>query len=922
MIPGLFRSVAILTNGYNILMQLITLKLFISPAPADYVPRPQLLRKLGQVPGYKLTILSAPAGFGKTTLLGAWFREKTVQSVRIQPCWLSLDPEDNDPGRFLEALLSSLEDAGISLDTASSFPPIVSTTNYRSVLNAVVRDLSNLPNEVVLAFDDYHVIENQEVHELVSRLIARAPQSFHILISTRTQPPFETGKLRVSGQLLEIGPADLRFTLDETRAYLHLSQDFSFPEKDIVTIAEKTEGWIAGLKMAVLAIRKSEDPSAFVKVLHGGHRYIFDYLMEQVLIQQPPEVKDFLIASSVVDSFNASLCDALIQEGNYPPGTSQRILAYLEQANLFIVPLDDERQWFRYHHLFSELLRSILRQTLPHKVSTLNRYASAWYERQRLIPDAVSHAIAAGDVERAARMISANVLLLVEQTELKTILLRLDALFSSGEVVEDPSLKIAYAWVLAFWGEMKRATDVLRTVEAQALPAADIHDKNERLGNLQAVQAYIQWVDGYHGRAVELGRQAEEQLSSSNTAVRALNLTTLASVLLKLDQYEEALQFAQQGVDIGKAINQPTIVMLAMTSLAYVYHDLGQIGKSSEVCESALEQADDYRRKHGRILASAAGVYAIQAHNFYWQHDLERAYWYARRALAFSEIWGQADITFVAAWIMARVLSARNNPEAALKVIEMVKQATPLLTEWTFYLVKLLEGHIYFECGNLEGARKTIGELTEFDGKINLDLANFYLHCDLSIKVLITDGEYENALDRIDQLLAHFKDNKGGYKTNALVLRAWACHKKGNDGEAISALETALQYAEPESHVLPFVETFQYLQKPLRSIAGKGLYKGMLDRIFAVCQVQASGQSNATNKSIRPDVENLIEPLTERELEILRLLNSHLSTPEIADMLAVSVNTVRTHIKSIYSKLGVHSRSTAIDVSKKLKLLA
>jgi LuxR family maltose regulon positive regulatory protein len=362
--------------------------------------------------------------------------------------------------------------------------------------------------------------------------------------------------------------------------------------------------------------------------------------------------------------------------------------------------------------------------------------------------------------------------------------------------------------------------------------------------------------------------------------------------------------------------------MLAATSLAYVYHDLGQISKSSEVCESALERADAYRRKHGRILPAAAGVYAIQAHNFYWQYDLERAYWYAKRAVTFSEIWGQMDIIIVAGWIMARVLSARNEPEAAFKVLETAWSTNKTSSEWDAYLEKLCNGYILFGAGNLEGTQRVVGELAEFEDKVYLDLSNFYLHWELSIKILIMDGKCDQALDRIDQLLAHFKDNRGGYKTNALVLRAWACHKMGNEGEALVALQTALHYAEPEVHVLPFVEALPYLEKPLRSIAAKGKYRQILEHIFSLRQASLSGQATILNQDIRPDGENLIEPLTERELEILRLLNSHLPTPEIADMLAVSVNTVRTHIKSIYSKLGVHSRSTAIAVSKKLKLLA
>ncbi len=916
------------TNGYNVFMQLITTKLFISPAPTDYVLRPQLLKKLGQIPRHRLAILSAPAGFGKTTLLGSWFREtvdkpannasKEDQSVWIQPCWLTLDPEDNDPGRFLEALLSSLEDAGIPLDTASSFLPIISTTNYSSVLNALVRDLSNSPNDIVLVFDDYHVIENRDVHQLVQHLIARGPQLFHLLISTRTQPPFETGKLRVSGQLLELGPADLRFTLDETREYLHLAPGISFTEKDIVTIAKKTEGWIAGLKMAVLAIQKSEDPAAFVKALNGSQRYIFDYLMEQVLAQQPPDVKEFLIATSIVERFNVSLCDMLIQAENHPPGTSQKILTYLERANLFIVPLDDERQWFRYHHLFSELLRSILQQTSAGKTLGLHRLACDWYESNRMIPEAVSHAIAAGDLERAAHMIEANVLLLVEQIELKTVLLQLDAFFSAGRFAENPSLRLAYAWLLLFSGEMKRAANALENVEDALGTMADSQARTELDGDLRAIQAYIEWSGGHHRRAVELARRAAEHLSASNTAVRALNLTTLANALSELAAYTEALLAGQQAVEIGNAVGQANIVMLASSALAYIYRNLGQIRKSSEICEQALEQAEEYRRRHGHILPAVASIYAIRASNFYRHYDLEQAFQFAKRGLAISEIWGQADTKMVASWTMATVLTARNEPEAALKVVETAKQTAQRASSWFSKLAKLSEGQIYRGIGDLDKATELARELVDFDAPVDPEFSAFYPLC---IEVLIANKECDKALSMTDEILGLLRDYSGGYKTIILVLQAWAYQCKGNKREAVSILETALQFAEAECDISAFIGRFQYIEDLLRNIEAKGAFKDILARIFAVQRVKASAQDNATNRDPDLDMESLIEPMTERELEILRLLNSHLPTPEIADMLAISVNTVRTHIKSIYSKLGVHSRSTAIGLSRKLKLL-
>jgi LuxR family maltose regulon positive regulatory protein len=314
-----------------------------------------------------------------------------------------------------------------------------------------------------------------------------------------------------------------------------------------------------------------------------------------------------------------------------------------------------------------------------------------------------------------------------------------------------------------------------------------------------------------------------------------------------------------------------------------------------------------------------ASVYPIQASNFYRQYHLEQAFQFGKRGLAISEIWGQADTKMVASWAMATILTARNEPEAALKIVETAKQTAQHASSWFSKLAKFIEAQIYFETGNMDKATKLARELVDFDAPVDPESSAFYPLC---IEVLIANKEYEKALGLIDQIMVLLKDSAGGNKTTILVLQAWAYQNKGNKREAVSTLETALQFAESDDHLSVFVSKFRYIEELLRTIEAKGVFKNILARIFAAQQARMSAQSNTINKDIHLDTESLIEPLTERELEILRLLNSHLPTPDIADMLALSVNTVRTHIKSIYAKLGVHSRTTAIDVSKKLKLLA
>ncbi len=426
-------------------------KFYIPPTPTGFVVRPQLLEKLDEALTHRLTLVSAPAGAGKTTLVSAWVQSARKKKAAIG--WLSLDEADNTPARFLEYLVACLEEGGAELDLAGYLPENGEQAQGENVPAGILRALVNLRQELILILDDYHLIRNQEIHAALGYILEHLPPRLHLVILTRSDPPLELARLRVSGQLLEVRMEHLRFSAQEAAAFLKMTAGVQLAESDISALNARAEGWVAGLQMAAISLRGRDDAAAFVAAFAGSHRFVFDYLLEQVLNRQTADVQAFLLKTAILDRLCAPLCDAVCGGGS----ASRELLDALERANLFLVPLDDERGWYRYHHLFSDLLKLMLEKTYPGQTVELHRRASRWFEAQRLLPEALRHALAAGDMELVARMVSTNVLALVEHTELMPILLQMETVPREKRESSLPWLEVAHAWGLAYTGQMERA---------------------------------------------------------------------------------------------------------------------------------------------------------------------------------------------------------------------------------------------------------------------------------------------------------------------------------------------------------------------------------------------------------------------------------------------------------------------------------
>jgi LuxR family maltose regulon positive regulatory protein len=874
---------------------LLPTKFYLPPTSTGFVLRPQILERLDETLTHRLTLVSAPAGAGKTTAVSAWAQSAHRQGRTFG--WLSLDEGDNTPERFLDYLLACLEEGGMLADTGE-------TTTFDQALAELIRELVALRREVILILDDYHHIQNPPIHTALQYLVDHAPPSFHLVMLTRSDPPLELARLRVAGQLAEIRMEHLRFSAAEAGAFLEKSAGVSLTDSDVAALNARTEGWIAGLQMAAISLRGAADPAAFVAAFAGSHRYVFDYLIEQVLNRQTPAVREFLLKTSVLERFSAPLCDAVAGTN----GAAGTLLDAMERANLFLVPLDNERGWYRYHHLFAELLKLMLDQAHPGLAAGLHRLAGQWFLAQGMLAEALHYSLAAGDMEMAARIVAENVLALVERAEIAPLLARIEAI-SPVQRARLPWLNVAYAWGLAYAGQNQPAVQVLSLAE-QHIEAIPDEMRGKLMGHIAAVRAYLAWTHGGRSaEAISFAETAEKLLPGDEIAVRALNLTTLGNALSQTNDDLRAAEILAQALSLAQQAGQSHVAMQAASGLAYALMLMGKPRRGQVVCEEAIALAEAYQRRNARPLTAVASVYAILARIWLEFAAFEKALSFARKAVALSELWGQLDTLMMSLQYLVYALAFTDQMAAAQERIQATRKLAQQGPPWHLMGLDLIELEMH-----LDSDPQNVGEIKrEAARKQETALKDSAI---LAARVLLKQNRPAEALEILECERAKF-DRYGNYlKVRCHILKALAHYQQKEQAAALNAIQQALEIAGPENLTLIFLREGAAMEKLLRLAQGRAIQPGFVARLLAAIETRHRHPEEPL-----PPTEALIEPLSERELEVLRHLNSYLSTPEIADLLVVSANTVRTHIKNIYGKLGVHGRSGAVKRARELGLL-
>jgi LuxR family transcriptional regulator, maltose regulon positive regulatory protein len=904
---------------------LLATKLHIPRTRPGFVARPRLADRLAQAHEGELTLVCAPAGFGKTALLADWAR-----GGQRPVAWLSLDEADNDPVRFWRHAAAALATVrpGIA-DRVAALLGGLQPTSFEAVVTTLVNELAGVTEEVVLVLDDYHLIQAPQVHASLGFLIDHLPPQLHLVLASRADPPLPLARLRARGQLVELRERDLRFTPGEAAELLRTTIGPDLPQAAIAALADRTEGWIAGLQLASLSLQGRTDIAAFVAGFSGSHRYVLDYLTEEVLDRQPQPLRGFLLETSVLERLSGPLCDAVCGRTD-----SQRLLEQVERANLFLLPLDEVRGWWRYHHLFADLLRARLAREQPERAPELHASAAAWCEQHGLLDDAVRHALAAGDAVWAARLIEQHFDAMLWRSEDVTFRRWLQAL--PAELVRSrPRLCLAQAYGAILSGRLEAAEPLVADAErALAATAEEPYEPSvgratSMLANLPAAitlaPAILACDRGDAERTAEFAQQALAHLTDADRTLRHFARYYLAMA----DWLRGRLPEAEQAL-AGLAAEQ---VAAGARYLAALYHYLGQVQRARGHLDAALrtyERTFGVATQDGRPLPPAGIAHVDIAEVLYERGELDAALDHATQGVALSRQLAWARQLAAGLAILAWIRHAQSDRAGALEAITEADEVQPspamvgLLNPLPALRARLALAH-----GQVGDAADWVQQrgLTP-DDQPSYPREGEYL---VLARVLLAQQAPERALGLLERLhgLAAAQGRTGSV-IELRALQALGLSASGDQPGALAALGEALTLGAPEGYLRVFVDEGPPMAALLHQLLA-GRRRERLALADAVPREYLARLADAFEQAglpVRPPVgrggvvvAGLVEPLTERELEVLRLLAAGAPNRAIAAQLVVTPETVKKHLSHLFDKLGAANRTQAVARARELGLL-
>jgi LuxR family transcriptional regulator, maltose regulon positive regulatory protein len=896
-------------NGQMILDQskrLLQTKFYVPSTSSKQVSRPRLTDLLNSGMDKTLILVSAPAGYGKTTLVSKWLKEAGISAA-----WLSVDVGDNDPARFLQYLITAVQSItpGIGNDLLDMLQR-AQPAQYENVINFLANELASISDPFVLVLDDFHVIHNEVVLNIIYYLIEHLPSRKHLVILTRIDPPLPLSRLRVRNQLADIRADQLRFTSDEIAVFLNDVMGLTLSANDLSAMETRTEGWISGLQLAALSMQSCKDIHGFVSAFTGSHHYIMDYLVEEVLKAQPRNVGAFLLQTSILDHMCGPLCEAVIDAATTGPVNGQEILESLEKMNLFVIPLDDERRWYRYHHLFADVLRKRLEHQFPHLLTGLHRRASQWYEQNGLTFEAIQQAIVANDKDRAAQLIEGNGCFLLTTGEMTTLLNWTDAIEFQPEI--HPWLAILKAWALALTGNLNRVEPTLRVPE-QVLSSLEPTDEvKTMLGTIATARAHCANSQGDTRSAAELAQRALEKLPdcSSICSVRSLATLILGDASWINGDLDHAAHAYAEAIRIGREAGNLPMVIIANSNLADVLMEQGQLYRAADIYNQSLQMAV---RPDGQRSPMAGSIYAGLGRLSYENNRLDDAAQNIHRCIDLCRQWGDLNLQAVACAMLARLEQVRGNLEEAQKAMRSAEQLADKhsLSPRQSILVKSDLARVWLAQGNLERLSLFIHKSgLAIDDDIPSKREPEYV---ILLRGLLAQREYADSLALSQRLLQKAETGKRmGRVIEVLVLQALIFQGRKDLDQALAVLKRALVLAKPERYIRTFIDEGEPMIRLLHLTRSRQIETQYVTDLLNAIQKDSGVK--------QPPLQLLNEPLTTREVEVLKLIESGCSNQEIAGKLVISIATVKRHISNIYTKLDVKTRTQAVGIGKELKL--
>ena len=913
-------------------MALLATKLYIPSARTGILSRSRLAEQIEFGLLRPLVLISAPAGYGKTTLLSTW-----VADCKYPVGWLTLDQGDNDPVRFWQYIGAALKKAndrlGKSLHSALFS---VQTPDLEQIIIELVNNIATSNKKLILVLEDYHVIDNAEVHASINFLLDHIPPEVHLIITTRSDPPLHLGLRRGRGQIAEIRSANLRFTPDETTEYINHIMQLALTDEDVISLAQRTEGWIAGLQLAVLSLQQQTDKHAFVTAFTGDDRYVMDYLLEEVIQRQPSEIQTFLLKTSCLERLSGPLCQAVTAQTD-----SQSILVYLEQSNLFVTSLDNRRYWYRYHQLLADLLRRRLHKLFsPQEQSDLVQRACTWYVSEGLIVEAVSQAIASSEYPLAAELLEQYVVTVFFSSETMLVHHWLRSL-PEDVLRQSPLLCTAFANTCAHFGTFQKealqqtAYWLDAAEKALIIPTPDRPNDALTRGFIGLSRAYLSlWRRDPPQITMDLAKRAladlpPEGISSSDQNFQRLrsgltnnlgiSYTTLGDEVSGLQAFIETQRI---GEACGDWLNWYTAV--ANQSLILSHH--GRLPEALVVCRNALPEEAHNGGQLQHAAPYAAVLYQMIGQIHLERNELDKAEEALRKCLQLSRFIAAGDWQANSCISLSRLWLAQGNLAEAFSVLDQVKsestRARVTIDTWKvrLWLVdssehpEVISHALEWAAGKSLQAFEPYWTSFETLTLIRVRITQHWLIVKHTSDALPDMQVLQDFL--AEEIRAAVTSDNIARLIELHLLQSLAWHAMNHLSKARESLLSSLEAAMPGGYVLLFVEGGDPVKKMLNRLSGD-----LRDRPQLASYVSRilSAFESVTRKPTQ--VDGLIEPLTERELEVLRYIAEGGSNPEIARRLFVSPNTLKAHSQNIFRKLNVHNRLQAVNRARELGLM-
>ncbi len=892
-------------------LPILAAKLYVTAPRPGIVMRQRLTNRLneGLAKGGKLALVSAPAGFGKTTLISEW-----ITQCERSVAWLSVDEGDSDLTRFISYLIAALQTikAGIGEDLLAMLQSHQQPQS-ETILTALLNEMGTIPQEFVLVLDDYHVIDSKPIDEALAFFVERLPPQMHLVIVTREDPHLPLARLRARGQLIELRSADLRFTPAEAAEFLNRTMGLNLSAEDISALETRTEGWIAGLQLAALSMQGVPDAASFIRSFTGSHRFVLDYLIEEVLGRQPENIQSFLLCTSILDRMCGPLCDAVLE---LHPAFGQETLEYLERANLFIVPLDQERRWYRYHHLFSDLLRQQLGQS--QELYGYHLRASTWYEANDDLVKAFHHALAAGDFDRAARLAEAT-WQGMEHNFQTAVWLGWVKKLPDAAICSRPRLCLQLGSAFSDAGEPDTSETHLQNAERALAGVADSNESKSIAGNIALIRASNAQNQGDLAETVKFAELSLQFIPEDDLYLRAQAAITLELTHWATGDLEASVRGMHAWTGDMQRLGNEVFVVASAFAVADMQVVMGRLGEAKKTLRQAIQQAATLGQEAELVTAHHHLGLALLAHE---QGDDKAAAGHWQTAADLGQHTTLVDWHYRWNLAQARRKESEGEWDTSLSLLDearrgYVKTAIPM--------VQPIEAHktrVYLKQGRLDKAQAWVRERgLSVTGEVNYLSEYEYLTL---ARVRQAEGSFAGINELLDRLLTLAEMQKRtGSVIEILLTQALVYQAQGNQAQALSMLERALRLAEPEGYLRAIVdegEVLRLLISDFRLTVGDRAhpllsYVGKILAAFSR-RTESISQSILTNRD-----SEIIEPLTDRELEILHLIAEGHSNAVIAQRLCLALSTVKGHNLRIFNKLQVQNRTEAVAHARELGLL-